>query len=101
MNDEGRTAPLTWHRTTVIGKKSTIPGVERDDRPGTCAACRRAFSRHSDEELHACAAAYERTEPAGPELCAGTTPEPDALTSGELRAAEGTTGWSDDARACS
>jgi hypothetical protein len=60
-------AAPAWRRTTVIGKTAPIEGVELKDHPGTCAGCRRPFNRHTDDELRACAAGYEPTEPTGAE----------------------------------
>jgi hypothetical protein len=61
---EQRGGELTWRRTTVIGKATPIEAVEVKARPGICAGCRRAFNLHTDDEVRACAAAYEETQPA-------------------------------------
>jgi hypothetical protein len=55
--------PLTQRepavRTKVVGKGgTTVDAMAVGGQPGTCAACRRPFHKHTDAELRACAASF-------------------------------------------
>jgi hypothetical protein len=61
-NDEQEPA-RGWRRTIVIGRKVVVKAAEIERKPGTCAGCQRTFREHKDEELEACAATFEETQP--------------------------------------
>ena len=60
-----RGAGPSWHPATVIGRNVAVTAAEVDGQPGVCAGCRRFFREHGDEELQACAATCEETQPNG------------------------------------